>query len=56
MSSPEQKAGRHETGLLAAPPGPGSRAAATAAAWHRLARRPLPKQKGTIELPGCAAG
>ena len=25
---------------------------ATAAAWHWLARRPLPKQKGTIALDG----
>src|ERR1700741_2840879 len=32
--------------------GTGLAAAGTAAAWHWLARRPLPKTKGTIELPG----
>ncbi len=40
------------TGLVAGAAGTGLAAAATAAAWHWLARRPLPKQKGTIELPG----
>ena len=29
-----------------------ARCGATAAAWHWLARRPLPKTKGTIELDG----
>jgi len=37
-------------GLLAGAAGTGLAAAAAAAAWHWLARRPLPKQKGTIEL------
>jgi penicillin G amidase len=39
-------------GLVAGAAGTGLAAAATAAAWHWLARRPLPKQKGTIELAG----
>src|SRR6187551_91310 len=39
-------------GLLAGAAGTGLAAATTAAAWHWLARRPLPKQKGTIELAG----
>src|SRR3954469_4602727 len=32
--------------------GTGLLAAGTAAAWHWLARRPLPKTEGTIEVPG----
>jgi penicillin amidase len=40
------------TGLVAGAAGTGLAAATTAAAWHWLARRPLPKQKGTIELAG----
>ncbi|HEY0317526.1 MAG TPA: penicillin acylase family protein [Solirubrobacterales bacterium] len=39
-------------GLLAGAAGTGLTAAATAAAWHWLARRPLPKTRGTIELEG----
>jgi penicillin amidase len=39
-------------GLVAGAAGTGLTAAATAAAWHWLARRPLPKQRGTIELTG----
>ncbi len=39
-------------GLLAGAAGTGLAAVATAAAWHWLARRPLPKQRGTIELRG----
>ena len=39
-------------GLLAGAAGTGLAAAGTAAAWHWLARRPLPKQKGTIRLDG----
>jgi penicillin G amidase len=39
-------------GLVAGAAGTGLAAAATAAVWHWLARRPLPKQKGTIELAG----
>jgi penicillin amidase len=42
------------TGLLAGVAGTGVAAAATAAAWHWLARRPLPKLKGTIGLDGLA--
>src|SRR5665811_1311182 len=38
-------------GLVAGAAGTGLAAAVTAAAWHWLARRPLPKQKGKIELP-----
>jgi penicillin amidase len=41
-------------GLLAGLAGTGLVTAATAAAWHWLARRPLPKQEGTIELDGLA--
>jgi len=39
-------------GLLAGAAGAGVAAASTAVAWHWLARRPLPKTKGTIEVPG----
>ncbi len=39
------------TGLLAGAAGAGLVAASAAALWHWLARRPLPKTKGTIELP-----
>jgi penicillin G amidase len=40
------------TGLLGMAAGTGLAAAGTAAAWHWLARRPLPKTRGTIEVPG----
>jgi penicillin amidase len=39
-------------GLVAGIAGTGLASAAAATAWHRLARRPLPKQRGTIELDG----
>ncbi|MDX6589171.1 MAG: penicillin amidase, partial [Solirubrobacterales bacterium] len=39
-------------GLLATAAGTGIAAAAAAVAWQRLARRPLPKTRGTIELEG----
>lgn len=39
-------------GLLAGAAGTGLAAAAAAIAWHRLARRPLPQEEGTIELDG----
>jgi penicillin G amidase len=39
-------------GAFAGVAGTGLFAAGTAAAWHWLARRPLPKTTGTIELPG----
>ncbi len=39
-------------GLLAGAAGIGLAGAAVAAAWHWLARRPLPQQRGTIELQG----
>jgi penicillin amidase len=42
-------------GLIAGAAGTGIAAAGIAAAWHFLARRPLPKQKGTIELTGLEA-
>jgi penicillin G amidase len=42
-------------GLLAGAVGTGLAAASTAALWHWLARRPLPKQKGTIEQAGLEA-
>ena len=46
-------AGAARAGLLAGRRRDRPRRAATAgAAWHWLARRPLPKQKGTIELDG----
>ena len=40
------------TGLAAGAVGTGLAAAGTAALWHWLARRPLPRQKGTIALAG----
>jgi penicillin amidase len=40
------------TGLLAGAAGTGLAAARTAAAWHFLARRPLPRVEGTVELEG----
>jgi penicillin G amidase len=39
-------------GLVAGAAGTGLATAAAAAAWHWLARRPLPQQRGTIELAG----
>src|ERR1700710_679079 len=39
-------------GLFAGLAGTGVATAATAAAWHWLARRPLPKRRGTIGLDG----
>ncbi|HYJ22438.1 MAG TPA: penicillin acylase family protein, partial [Solirubrobacterales bacterium] len=39
-------------GFFAGVAGTGIATAATAAAWHWLARRPLPKQHGSIELAG----
>jgi penicillin amidase len=41
-----------KTGLLAGAVGVGAAAATTAALWHLLARRPLPKTSGRIELEG----
>src|SRR5262245_27983652 len=41
-----------KTGLLAGAVGAGALTATTAALWHRLARRPLPKTSGRIELEG----
>jgi penicillin amidase len=41
-----------QAGLLAGVATTGVAATATAAAWHWLARRPLPKTKGKIELEG----
>ena len=40
------------TGLLVGAAGTGLATAGAAAAWHWLARRPLPKRRGTIRLPG----
>ncbi|HEX8690602.1 MAG TPA: penicillin acylase family protein, partial [Solirubrobacterales bacterium] len=40
-----------KTGLLAGAASTGLAAASAAALWHWLARRPLPKTKGAIELP-----
>ena len=39
-------------GLIAGAAGAALAAASAAAAWHRLARRPLPQTTGTIELEG----
>jgi penicillin amidase len=39
-------------GLLAGAAGTGLAAASAAIAWHRLARRPLPKVDGTVEIDG----
>jgi penicillin amidase len=44
--------GAAKAGLLAGAAGTGIAAAATAALWQRLARRPLPKTKGTVEIEG----
>jgi penicillin amidase len=41
-----------KTGLLAGAISVGAATAATAALWHRLARRPLPKTSGRIEVEG----
>src|SRR5689334_1038956 len=41
-----------KAGLLAGAVSVGAASAATAALWHRLARRPLPKTRGRIELEG----
>ncbi len=48
--STKQTAAR--AGLIAGVAGTGLVTAAGAVAWHRLARRPLPKVRGTIELEG----
>jgi penicillin G amidase len=45
-----KRSGAIRAGALGAAAGTGLATAATAAAWHWLARRPLPKQRGTIEL------
>ncbi len=44
-----------KAGAVAGAVGTASAAAATAIAWQRLARRPLPKTKGTIQLPALSA-
>ncbi|HWB68557.1 MAG TPA: penicillin acylase family protein, partial [Solirubrobacterales bacterium] len=41
-----------KAGLLAGAAGTGLAAASVAAAWHWLARRPLPKQEGSLEVEG----
>lgn len=46
------KRGVARAGLFAGAAGTGIAAATTAAAWHWLARRPLPKEEGTVELEG----
>src|SRR6476469_1869881 len=46
------RGGAARTGLVVGLAGTGLAVATTAAAWHWLARRPLPKQKGTISLAG----
>src|SRR6476620_11855986 len=46
------RGGAARTGLTVGLAGTGLAAVTTAAAWHWLARRPLPKQKGTISLAG----
>ena len=48
--SSRQRAAR--AGLIAGIAGTGAATAAAATAWHRLARRPLPKLRGEIELDG----
>jgi penicillin G amidase len=49
--NPLRRSKAARAGLLAGAAGTGL-TAASAAAWHWLARRPLPKQTGTIELAG----
>jgi penicillin G amidase len=46
------RGGVARAGLLVGAAGTGLATAAIAAAWHWLARRPLPQQRGTIELGG----
>lgn len=46
------KGGAARAGLIAGVAGTGLLSAGLATAWHRLARRPLPQQRGTIELAG----
>ncbi len=41
-----------QAGLFVGAAGTGLAAASTAAAWHFLARRPLPRVEGTVELDG----
>jgi len=43
-------------GLLAGAVGTGLGAGTLATLWHRLARRPLPQEKGKIEVPGLEGG
>jgi penicillin amidase len=52
--SRSRKSQMARAGFFAGVAGTGIAAAATAAAWHWLARRPLPKVRGTIELKGLA--
>ncbi len=52
MGRLSKKSRATRAGLLAGAAGTGLAAATAAAAWHWLARRPLPKQQGTIELGG----
>src|SRR3954454_22842731 len=44
--------GARRAGLMVGLAGTGLAAAGTAAAWHWLARRPLPKTRGRIEVEG----
>ena len=46
------KSSAARAGLLAGAAGTGLTAATLGVIWHRLVRRPLPKQKGTIEVAG----
>jgi penicillin G amidase len=50
--NPLRRSKAARAGLLAGAAGTGFAAATVAAAWHWLARRPLPKQEGTIEVNG----
>jgi penicillin G amidase len=54
-SAAKSAKGAARVGLLAGAAGAGLLAATTAAAWHWMARRPLPKQEGKIELDGLEA-
>jgi len=52
MVSSSKGRGAVRTGLVVGAAGTGLAAVATAAAWHWMARRPLPKQKGSMVIDG----
>jgi penicillin G amidase len=53
--SPRRRRSAANAGLLAGAAGVGIVAASAGALWHRLARRPLPQEEGTLEVEGLRA-